>query len=238
MRRLRVVGIGPGGPDQLTVEAVAALHDVDVFLVPDKGIPDLVALRSEILARHTDGRAPLVEVPDPPRDRAPADYEKAVADWHEARVETYERALLDHVADDGVAGMLVWGDPSLYDSTLRIVDRINARRVVPLVHDVVPGVSSVSLLAARHRIALHRVGEPVTITTGRRLPDAVTPAPTTWSWCSTAPSPAGDWPGPTGTSGGAPTSARRTRRWWPAGWATSWSTYEPRGSVRGPRAAG
>ena len=174
MRRLRVVGIGPGGPDHLTVEAVAALRDVDVFLVPDKGIPDLVALRAEILARHTEGRAPLVEVPDPPRDRTPPDYEKAVADWHEARVETYERALLDHVADDGVAGMLVWGDPSLYDSTLRIVDRINARGVVPLAHDVVPGVSSVSLLAARHRIALHRVGEPVTITTGRRLPDAVT----------------------------------------------------------------
>ena len=39
---------------------------------------------------------------------------------------------------------------------------------------MVPGVSSVSLLAARHRIALHRVGEPVTITTGRRLSDAVT----------------------------------------------------------------
>jgi precorrin-6A synthase len=30
-------------------------------------------------------------------------------------------------------------------------------------------VSAVHLLAARHRIVLHRVGEPVTITTGRRL---------------------------------------------------------------------
>ena len=59
---------------------------------------------------------------------------------------------------------------------------------------------------------------------GGGCPTRSRPAPTTWSWCSTAPSPAGDWPGRTGTSGGAPTSARRTRRWWPAGWATSWST--------------
>ncbi|NUR07341.1 MAG: precorrin-6A synthase (deacetylating), partial [Nocardioidaceae bacterium] len=40
-------------------------------------------------------------------------------------------------------------------------------------YDVVPGVSAVSLLAARHRIVLHDVGEPVTVTTGRRLLETV-----------------------------------------------------------------
>jgi len=34
---------------------------------------------------------------------------------------------------------------------------------------VVPGVSSVQALAARHLLPLHGVGEPVLITTGRRL---------------------------------------------------------------------
>jgi precorrin-6A synthase len=70
---------------------------------------------------------------------------------------------------------LVWGDPSLYDSTLRIIDRIIARGTVAFEYEVVPGISSIQALAARHKIALNRIGQPVHITTGRkisrRLPD-------------------------------------------------------------------
>ncbi len=172
MKRLRIVGIGPGGVDQLTVEAVAALNDVDVFVVVDKhrGVDDLVVAREEILARHTSGTARVVHVSDPERDRSPDDYGKAVSDWHEARAEAFERAL-GEIPDDQVGGFLVWGDPSLYDSTLRIVERILERGTLTFEYDVVPGVSSVQLLAARHRIVLHRIGEPTTITTGRRLAD-------------------------------------------------------------------
>jgi precorrin-6A synthase len=171
VRRLRVVGIGPGGPDQLTVEAVEALNEVEVFLVPDKGVEDLVALRAELLARHVRRPFRLVEVPDPPRDRSPDDYAAAVADWHEARAVAFEQVLAGLPED--VAGFLVWGDPSLYDSTLRVVERILERGRLSFDYDVVPAVSAVSLLAARHRIVLHRVGEPVTLTTGRRLLDTV-----------------------------------------------------------------
>jgi len=38
---------------------------------------------------------------------------------------------------------------------------------------VIPGISSVSALAARHRIGLNRVGRPVQITTGRRLSEGL-----------------------------------------------------------------
>ena len=34
---------------------------------------------------------------------------------------------------------------------------------------MIPGISSVSALAAKHRVPLNRVGRPVQITTGRRL---------------------------------------------------------------------
>jgi precorrin-6A synthase len=34
---------------------------------------------------------------------------------------------------------------------------------------VIPGVSSLSVLAAQHRTAFNRIGKPVQITTGRRL---------------------------------------------------------------------
>lgn len=78
--RVRLIGIGPGGPDDLTVAAVRALESVDVFLVPDKkrGVDDLVAVREEILRRHTSGSYRMVVVPDPPRDRNPGDRKSVV----------------------------------------------------------------------------------------------------------------------------------------------------------------
>jgi precorrin-6A synthase len=36
---------------------------------------------------------------------------------------------------------------------------------------VIPGISSVQVLAAKHRIALNEIGESVLLTTGRRLAD-------------------------------------------------------------------
>ncbi len=175
MRRVRVIGIGSGGLDQVTVEAVRAMNDVAFFVVTDKvktdGSPDpLVAARTELLERHLDHEASLVVVTDPERDRQPADYEAAVSDWHEARAGVWEKAFLEH---DGDAGLLVWGDPAFYDSTIRIMERVLARGMIQAEIEVVPGISSLQVLAARHRIVLHEVGQPVHITTERRLREAV-----------------------------------------------------------------
>jgi len=172
VKRLRIIGIGPGGVDQLTVEAVAALDDVDVFFVFDKGMDDLVAIRKAILERHTDGHARLIALPDPERDRDPASYEGAVSEWHEKRAVDIEEAFAT-VGDGEVGGWLTWGDPALYDSTARIMDRVLARGKVAFEYDIVPGISSVQLLTARHRIMLNRVGESVVYTTGRRLAERV-----------------------------------------------------------------
>ena len=171
MRRLLVIGIGAGDPDHVTVQAIKAMNLVDVFFVLDKGAAkdDLVRVRRQILAEHVSRPHRVVEVQDPPRDRNPADYRAAVDDWHEARAALYERTILEELDEDGCGAFLVWGDPSLYDSTLRIVERVLDRGAVPLTYDVVPGITSVQALTARHRIVLNRVGEPVTITTGRRL---------------------------------------------------------------------
>ena len=173
--RVLVIGIGSGHVDHLTREAVAALNEVDVFLVADKGLAkhDLVALRTEIcraVIEHDHYR--VVEVPDPERD--PASYVDGVRAWHSARASTYADLIRSEVAPDGTVGFLVWGDPALYDSTIRIVESVAALGV-DLTLTVIPGISSVSLLAARHTIALNRIGQPVHITTGRRLVDEYTP---------------------------------------------------------------
>lgn len=166
MRRVRVVGIGMG-PHHLTREASEALAGADFVLAARKGPDDeLLEVRRRICAEHG---LELVEVPDPPRDRDdPADYPGAVRAWHQARTAAYADALGAH---DGTAAFLVWGDPSLYDSTLRVVEGI--ADLVPLDWDVVPGISAPQILAARHRIVLHEVGRPVHLTPARRLPDAL-----------------------------------------------------------------
>lgn len=168
-RHVHVIGIGAGDPGYVTVQAIEALNDVDVFFVMDKGETkdDLVALRREICQRFI--REPgyrFVELADPQRAQT-GDYEKRVADWHEARAGRWAQALLDELADDGVGAFLAWGDPSLYDSTLRILDMVAQH--VEFTYDVIPGVTAIQALTARHRIPLNEVGEPVLITTGRRL---------------------------------------------------------------------
>ena len=171
-----VIGIGSGNPDHLTREAVAALNRVDVFLVADKGAAkrDLVALREEIchtLITHDHYR--MIEVPDPQRDTS--NYPAGVAAWHEARAQQYAEIIAAEVSDGGTVGFLVWGDPAFYDSTIRIVESMT-RLGIDLELAVIPGISSIQLLAARHKIILNRVGQPIHVTTGRRLLSEYSPA--------------------------------------------------------------
>jgi precorrin-6A synthase len=79
------------------------------------------------------------------------------------------------VGDHGTVGFLVWGDPAFYDSTIRIVESV-AEAGVDLTMTVLPGISSVQLLAARHRLVLNGVGRSIHLTTGRRLVEEYSPA--------------------------------------------------------------
>jgi len=92
-----------------------------------------------------------------------------VTDWHVLRAAIYERMIREELSDGQHGAFLVWGDPSLYDSTLRIVDQVAAMKTVMFELDVIPGITSVQALAARHKIALNRIGGPIHITTGRLL---------------------------------------------------------------------
>jgi precorrin-6A synthase len=111
----------------------------------------------------------VVEVPDPPRDRGSDAYRSAVTAWHAQRAEIYARSIRDELGADECGAFLVWGDPSLYDSTLRIVDQVLAGGKVAFECEVIPGVTSVQTLAAKHRQPLNGIGEGIVITTGRRL---------------------------------------------------------------------
>jgi len=164
--KVYILGVGMG-PQHVTPEVAEVLARCDYVLAAEKSSDDgLLAVRRAIATAYD---VELVAVPDPARERDdPLDYSRAVNDWHEARVAAYEHVLAER---GGTAAFLVWGDPSLYDSTIRIIDRLAER--LPVEYDVLPGISAPQLLAARHRIVLHPVGRPVHITTARRLVDDV-----------------------------------------------------------------
>jgi precorrin-6A synthase len=168
-RRIHVIGIGAGDPDFVTAQAVQALNHTEVFFAMDKGEAkdELIAIRRNICERFIrERRYRFVELADPPRAKD-GDYRQAVAEWHEARAHLWAQAIERELGPDGVGAFLAWGDPSLYDSTLRILDVV--ARHVDIDYDVVPGITAVQALTARHRIPLNDVGEPVLITTGRQL---------------------------------------------------------------------
>jgi precorrin-6A synthase len=171
VRTIHVIGIGAGDPGHLTLQAAEAIGRTDVFFLLDKGEAKdaMIELRRRLLAAHGKPGHRVAQGRDPDRDRAPADYPGTVADWRHRRSAVTEALIAENLGADETGAFLVWGDPTLYDSTIAVLDEILARGAVDFAYTVIPGVSSVSALAARHRVPLNRVGRPVQITTGRLL---------------------------------------------------------------------
>ena len=172
MRKIFIIGIGAGNPEYITVQAINALNQVDVFFLTDKGEEkqELLRLRQSICERYVKNRSyRSVEIEDPQRDRSAERYADSVKDWHDARANIYEKMIRDELSEHQCGAFLVWGDPSLYDSTLRIIDGIAARGQLQFAYEIIPGISSIQSLTARHRISLNRIGGSVHVTPGRRV---------------------------------------------------------------------
>ncbi|WP_282413533.1 precorrin-6A synthase (deacetylating) [Pseudomonas sp. PS01299] len=172
MKRLLVIGIGAGNPDYITMQAVKALNRVDVFFLMDKGQSKdkLLDLRRDICERYiTNPGYRFVEAHSPERERGDVDYTRAVEDLNRVKQETFERLINEELADKECGGFLVWGDPALYDSTIRILQAILASGRCAFEFEVIPGITSVQALAAQHKVPLNSIGRSIEITTGRRL---------------------------------------------------------------------
>lgn len=172
MRKLYVIGIGAGDPEQVTMQAIRTMNLVDVFFFLNKGDAkdDLLRIRKEICDRYIEqGTYRAIEVIDPERDPSITPYAARVEAWHLERALLYEGLIERELGEEDCGGILVWGDPSLYDSTLRVIDQVLKRGNVPFEYEVIPGITSVQALAARHKIVLNGIGESVCVTTGRQL---------------------------------------------------------------------
>jgi len=170
MRRIFVIGIGVGDPDYMTIQAIKVLNQVDVFFIPDKGAEKaaLRELRTAICERFIEKADYRIVDVDVPLRASAGDYLAGVDEWHGSLADIYGGLFERELEESEVGAVLVWGDPAIYDSTLRIIERVRAKGLA-LDFQVIPGISSVQVLAAKHRITLNQIGESVLLTTGRKL---------------------------------------------------------------------
>jgi len=172
MRHILIVGIGSGNPEHMTVQAINALNRADVLFIPTKGAAkaELADVRRDIVSRYvTNPATRMVDYAVPARKTADRTYGESVDHWHAAITAIYSELFFRELSDDGTGALLVWGDPMLYDSTIRIIERVKEAGKVVFDYSVIPGITSLQALCASHRIPLNLVGKPVEITTGRRL---------------------------------------------------------------------
>jgi len=170
---LILIGIGTGSLDHLTLGAIRAINAADLILIPEKGPDkaDLADLRRTLCAEVlTNPATRLASFTLPTRDPTIPDYRQRVDQWHDAIAHIWRDTIAAHPEAQTVA-LLVWGDPALYDSTLRIAARLTDTSV-----RAIPGIMSLNALTAAHAITLNEIGAPFLVTTGRRLTDEGWPA--------------------------------------------------------------
>ncbi|HLS18248.1 MAG TPA: precorrin-6A synthase (deacetylating) [Paracoccaceae bacterium] len=162
---LWLIGIGTGNPAHLTLEGRRGIRDAGLILVPRKGSDrsDLADLRHQIL-RDCETGAQVIEFDMPVRDPV-LPYQERVRRWHDEIAARWRNAIALAGPIAGPVALLIWGDPGLYDSSLRIAERLKPR---PRLR-VVPGITALQALTAAHAIPFNTINGAVTVTTGRRL---------------------------------------------------------------------
>lgn len=176
MLELFLIGIGTGNPDHITREAENAILGADLVLLPHKedNKAELAQVRLSLLQHLGVAAGKVAHFDMPLRRQTGDDYDNQVDEWHDAIARRWQASLGAHLrSGEGRVALLVWGDPALYDSTLRIALRLG---LAPAQVRVVPGITSMQVLCSAHGIALNEIGAPFLVTTGRQLRDHGWPA--------------------------------------------------------------
>ncbi|MBR2742886.1 MAG: precorrin-2 C(20)-methyltransferase [Clostridia bacterium] len=145
------VGVGPGDPGLMTLEAVRLIKEINVIAVPGEEPKDSAAYKTALAAvGELEGKT-ILSLPSPMTKD-----ERLMADAHEKGA----RMIEEYLARGESAVYLTLGDPSIY-STFGYIRDIVARDGFNT--RTVSGVTSVSAAAARLNISLARRDEPVHI---------------------------------------------------------------------------
>jgi len=167
VKKLYLIGIGPGDPKYLTLEAKELMERLEIFFVPEKkeGKSELTQKRLEII-KFVKGNKPfrVVNLPFPERERG-LNYREKVKEWRSQKARILKVALEKEEKEE--AGFLIWGDPSLYDGHIDMMKEVE--RELEIEWEVVPGLSSFQVLSARAKVSLTNIATPLSFHTPRTL---------------------------------------------------------------------
>lgn len=165
-KKVYIIGIGPGDPKYLTLEAYEIIKKAKNFIIPLKKGPkeELTKIREKVIEFCKEGNTDyrIIKVEFPERKKG-GSYKLEVESWRKEKASILAEILKD--VDE--ACFLVLGDPSLYDGHIEIFKEVSKN--LPMEIEVIPGISTINLLSAKHKISLTKVAETLVITTPRPL---------------------------------------------------------------------
>jgi precorrin-6A synthase len=165
--KIFLIGIGTGNINHLTLEAVNTLNEVDLILIPKKtsDTSDLLNLRQDICKKVIKKRQQNIVEFDLPKRNLKIEYNMSVSEWHFEVANTWKKTIDNVQGKKNSIGLLIWGDPTLYDSSIKIaltlINRLNIT--------IISGITSIQALMSAHTINMNEIGKPFFVTTGRLL---------------------------------------------------------------------
>ena len=166
MIKFFLIGMGTGNPEHLTIEGIKTLKKMDLILLPKKNNQkkELLNIRKHICKTIIVKKTIIKEYNIPSRTQKKS-YKESVNIWHQKISENILKIIKKNHSEKNKLGFLIWGDPALYDSTLRIISNLKIKYKLK----IISGISSIQALTSAHSISLNEIGESVLVTTGRKL---------------------------------------------------------------------
>ena len=146
------VGVGPGDPRLLTLQAVDVLQAVDIVAIPKSKL-DRESVAWDIAKIHCPSKVRLIELEMP----MTADKQILAKAW-QAGAQT----LLAELKQGKSVAFITLGDPSLY-STYSYLLNILQEKLPQECIETVPGITAMSAAAARINLPLATGDEPLLI---------------------------------------------------------------------------
>ena len=134
---LRIVGVGPGDPDLLTVKAARLIGEAcTIVYFARRGA---VGQARSIVERYLRPGVEEIRLQYPFTTEVPVtdpSYRRGIDDFH----DTASAGLAERLGSGGDVVLLCEGDPFFYGSSMHVFDRLRTRFAV----EVVPGISAMS----------------------------------------------------------------------------------------------